>query len=145
MRQPKADDKEGARVAERVAARQRKEGKTCRRLQIEVKCFRDARPTSCFGARMISGTTERLGPRFAYFCPVQRLAIQVLKTIDLNDTGTAVKRNRQQAVYWYKRAYRHGNAAGASNIGTILRDEGKTGQALLWFQRAVDWGTRTPT
>ena len=56
------------------------------------------------------------------------------------DTGTAVKRNRQQAVYWYKRAYRHGNAAGASNIGTILRDEGKTGQALLWFQRAIKLG-----
>jgi hypothetical protein len=51
--------------------------------------------------------------------------------------GIGVKRNRSQALYWYRRAYRHGDGAAASNIGVVYRDEGNLRSALEWFQRAV--------
>ena len=56
------------------------------------------------------------------------------------DTGTGVRSDRAAALYWYKRAYRRGDASAAANIGTIRRDEGKLQRALHWFQRAVDLG-----
>ncbi len=56
------------------------------------------------------------------------------------DTGIGVKSNRASAMYWYRRAYRRGSAAGAGNIGTIFRDEGDWTRALNWFRRAVKMG-----
>jgi hypothetical protein len=56
------------------------------------------------------------------------------------DVGVGVKPNRAAALYWYKRAFRRGYRTAASNIGTIFRDEGKTQQALSWFQRAIRLG-----
>jgi TPR repeat protein len=56
------------------------------------------------------------------------------------DTGAGVRRNRSSALYWYKRAYRRGDASAATAIGTVWRDEGKPKQALGWFQRAVRLG-----
>jgi TPR repeat protein len=56
------------------------------------------------------------------------------------DTGSGTRRNRSAAVYWYKRAYRRGDANAANNIGTIWRDEKKPHRALSWFQRAVKMG-----
>lgn len=56
------------------------------------------------------------------------------------DTWCGTRRNRAAALYWYKRAYRRGDASAANNIGTIWRDEGKWQRALSWFQRAVKLG-----
>jgi len=54
------------------------------------------------------------------------------------DTGVGIKRNRQTALYWYKRAYRRGCAAAAHNIGTVWRDDRNFKRALYWFGRALD-------
>ena len=51
--------------------------------------------------------------------------------------GTGVKPNRAQAPRSYRRAYQQGERSGASNIGVVLRDQGKLKQALAWFERAV--------
>jgi TPR repeat protein len=56
------------------------------------------------------------------------------------DRGIGVRRNRDAAVYWYKRAYRRGDSCGATNIGTIYRDEHKISHALSWFRKAVRLG-----
>jgi uncharacterized protein len=55
-------------------------------------------------------------------------------------SGSGTRRNRTAALYWYKRAYRHGDASAANNIGIIWRDENKPQRALLWFQRSVKLG-----
>jgi len=56
------------------------------------------------------------------------------------DNGVGTKRNREEALRWYKRAYRRGDASAANNIGTIWRDEQKPKRALSWFQPAVKLG-----
>ena len=56
------------------------------------------------------------------------------------DTGRGVRRDRERAMYWYRRAYRRGDASAANNIGTIYRDEKRWVLALRWFGRAVDLG-----
>ena len=56
------------------------------------------------------------------------------------DQGIGVRPNRSFALYWFKRAYRRGDAYASTNIGTIWRDQHKLGRALYWFQRAVDLG-----
>jgi hypothetical protein len=56
------------------------------------------------------------------------------------DKGIGVARNRDAAMYWYKRAYRRGVSYAASNIGTIWRDEGQRNRAIYWFQKAVELG-----
>jgi len=52
--------------------------------------------------------------------------------------GIGVKRNRERALYWYRRAYRQGERAAASNIGSLLKGEKQLNQALAWFERAVN-------
>jgi TPR repeat protein len=56
------------------------------------------------------------------------------------DDAKGIRRNRKAALYWYRRAYRRGDAAAASNIGIMWRNEGKPGRALAWFKRAVKMG-----
>jgi TPR repeat protein len=56
------------------------------------------------------------------------------------DAGTGVRRNRKAALYWYKRAYRHGMASAAHNIGIVWRNEKSPKRALEWFQKAVRLG-----
>jgi TPR repeat protein len=56
------------------------------------------------------------------------------------DLGIGIKRNRDLAIYWYRRAYRNDHFSGAANIGTIYRDEGKPTRALAWFLKAVKMG-----
>ena len=57
------------------------------------------------------------------------------------DTGNlGIGRNRESAMFWYKKAYRSGCASGANNIGTIYRDEQRYPQAIGWFERAVALG-----
>ncbi len=53
------------------------------------------------------------------------------------NNGIGVKRNRTLALRWYRRAYRRGERAAASNIGVMYRDEKKLRMALKWFERAV--------
>lgn len=56
------------------------------------------------------------------------------------DVGLGIKRNRSAALYWYRRAYRHGERIAASNIATIYRDEGDLKKTLAWFERASRLG-----
>ena len=56
------------------------------------------------------------------------------------DYGCGVKFNENGALYWYRRAYRHGDSTAANNIGCILRDQNKLSLALQWFHRAVKLG-----
>lgn len=51
--------------------------------------------------------------------------------------GTGIRRNRKQALYWYKRAYRKGYGPAASNIGLMFREENNIKQALNWYERAA--------
>lgn len=51
--------------------------------------------------------------------------------------GRGVKPNPGAALYWYRQAYSNGTRSVANNIGCILRDRKKLGQAIKWFQRAV--------
>ncbi len=47
--------------------------------------------------------------------------------------GIGVKRDREEALYWYRRAYRRGDAVAASNIASLLLGEGELKRALYWF------------
>ena len=42
------------------------------------------------------------------------------------DVGIGVKKNRNSAMYWYRKSLRKGFAGSANSIGTIYRDERKT-------------------
>jgi len=57
---------------------------------------------------------------------------------NLYASGAGVQRDRQQALYWYKRAYRRGHPAAACNIADLLLLEGKLKRALYWLRRARD-------
>jgi TPR repeat protein len=56
------------------------------------------------------------------------------------DDGTGVRRNRKAALYWYKRAYRRGDACAANNIGVMWRNEKKLKRAVQWFKKSVRLG-----
>jgi len=56
------------------------------------------------------------------------------------DRGDGVKASQEAALYWYRRAYRHGSDSAANNIGCILRDRGELSRALWWLKRAVRLG-----
>jgi TPR repeat protein len=56
------------------------------------------------------------------------------------DIGVGIQRNQEMALYWYKRAYRRGDASAAHNIATIWRRNHKPKRALAWFRRAVKLG-----
>ena len=49
--------------------------------------------------------------------------------------GTAV--DKQQAMWWYKKAYRLGCGASASNIAILYREQGKLRYSAQWFQRSA--------
>jgi len=56
------------------------------------------------------------------------------------DHGDGVKANGSAALYWYRKAYRHGSNSAANNIGCIWRDRGNLGRAILWLKRAANLG-----
>jgi TPR repeat protein len=58
----------------------------------------------------------------------------------LYDTGQGVSQSRVQAMYWYRKAVRQGEAAAANNIGTLYRDEGRLRLAIRWFANAASLG-----
>jgi len=51
--------------------------------------------------------------------------------------GIGVKADPDAAMDWYRLAYRSGDCSVTNNIGCILRDRKKFGQAIDWFRRAV--------
>jgi TPR repeat protein len=54
------------------------------------------------------------------------------------DRGVGTKRDKNAALYWYKRAYRRGSFIAPNNIGVIYRDRKDLKRALAWFRRAVE-------
>ncbi len=48
--------------------------------------------------------------------------------------------NVDEALRWWKRAYRHGSWAAAFNLGMLSRDAKQWTKALKWFERAVKAG-----
>lgn len=56
------------------------------------------------------------------------------------DFGDGVKPDEERALYWYGRAYRHGDYSAANNIGCIWRDRGQVARAIHWFKRAESLG-----
>jgi TPR repeat protein len=51
--------------------------------------------------------------------------------------GITGKLNTDQALRWWKRAYRQGSWAAAFNLGMFFRDAKQWAKALKWFERAV--------
>jgi len=51
--------------------------------------------------------------------------------------GTGVRRDLEKAAYWYKKAYKGGDASGALNLAIDRRNEGNLRSAVFWFRRAV--------
>ena len=56
------------------------------------------------------------------------------------DEGKGVRRDPAAAMYWYKRAYRRGEASAAHNIGVMYRNEEKHTRAVQWFRKSVRLG-----
>ena len=56
------------------------------------------------------------------------------------DVGRGVRRSRERALFWYRKAAKKGNGAAATGIGTVYRDEGRPRLAARWFLKAVSLG-----
>jgi TPR repeat protein len=56
--------------------------------------------------------------------------------------GISRKANVDEALRWWKRAYRRGSWAAAFNLGMFFRDAKQWANALKWFQRAVQAGDK---
>jgi TPR repeat protein len=56
------------------------------------------------------------------------------------DAGIGTRRNQDEAVRWYRRAYLNGEASGAHNLATVLRDRGERRRAIAWFKRSIAMG-----
>jgi TPR repeat protein len=54
--------------------------------------------------------------------------------------GITGKVNVDEALRWWKRAYRQGSWAAAFNLGMFFRDAKQWAKALKWFKRAVQAG-----
>jgi|SRR5579863_630453 len=52
-------------------------------------------------------------------------------------SGTGVRRNLEEAAYWYKRAYKNGDRCGALNLAIDKRNEGDIRSAVIWFKKAI--------
>jgi hypothetical protein len=53
------------------------------------------------------------------------------------DEGIGTVANKKQAMYWYKKAYRLGSSAAASNIAILYREQGRFNLTAQWFRRAT--------
>jgi len=83
-----------------------------------------------------------IGRRTVAFRLYSELASRGTSTGMLNlgyfyDCGIGVRKNRAMALKWYRRAYRRGSSAAASNIATIYRDDGRHRLEAQWYARAV--------
>jgi len=84
----------------------------------------------------------RMRHAFSLFLAAAKAGIvPAFRTVgQLYDRGDGVKANQEAALYWYRRAYRHGSESAANNIGCIWRDRGKLSRAIWWLKRAVKLG-----
>lgn len=53
------------------------------------------------------------------------------------DEGVGTSVDKQKAMYWYKKAYRLGSSAAASNVAILYREQGKLQLSAQWFQRSA--------
>lgn len=53
------------------------------------------------------------------------------------DEGIGTDIDKQQAMRWYKKAYRLGSSAAASNIAILYREKGRLNYTAQWFKRAA--------
>jgi uncharacterized protein len=56
------------------------------------------------------------------------------------DEGLGVRQSKQKAMHWYKRAYRKGSSAAASNIAVLYSERGSFRLAVAWYKRAAGLG-----
>jgi uncharacterized protein len=84
----------------------------------------------------------RMRPAFRLFLAAAKAGIvPAFRTVgQFYDRGDGVKANQEAALYWYRRAYRHGSESAANNIGCIWRDRGKLSRAMWWLKQAVKLG-----
>ncbi|MGH9746547.1 MAG: tetratricopeptide repeat protein [Candidatus Acidiferrales bacterium] len=80
-----------------------------------------------------------LRPAFRLFLAAARAGMEAaFSTVgNFYHNGIGVNANPDTALDWYRLAYRAGARSVANNIGCILRDRKKFGQAIEWFRRAV--------
>jgi len=80
-----------------------------------------------------------LRPAFRLFLAAARAGMEAaFSTVgNFYHNGIGVKADPDAAIYWYRLANRAGDRSVANNIGCILRDRKKFGQAIAWFRRAV--------
>lgn len=65
-----------------------------------------------------------------------------LSTGFLYDHGIGVRRDKAQAMRWYRQAYRNGSTLAPINLGLSYRELGRRRAALQWFERALARGER---
>jgi TPR repeat protein len=53
------------------------------------------------------------------------------------DVGIGTRPDKAMAMHWYKRAYRKGDAAAASNIAVLYKEQGKSRLAFGWYARSA--------
>lgn len=84
-------------------------------------------------------TKGHLRPAFRLFLAAAKAGLEAaFSTVgNFYHGGIGVKANPDAAIYWYRLAYRAGSRSVANNIGCILRDRKKFGEAIEWFRRAV--------
>jgi TPR repeat protein len=65
---------------------------------------------------------------------------QILLGNYLSDGRKGIPIDQTRAIYWYKRAYKHGSSIGASNLAMHYRKQGDVDEAYRWYERAVKLG-----
>ena len=85
------------------------------------------------------GATSRAFPSFLAAAKLGDEEAQVAVGYDYA-YGTAAKANVDEALRWWRRAYRQGSWAAAFNLGMFFRDAKQWAKALKWFERAVRAG-----
>lgn len=56
------------------------------------------------------------------------------------DIGSGVRKNRQTALKWYRRAWRTGDSTAATNSATVHRDANNLRLAFKWYMKAAEKG-----
>lgn len=56
------------------------------------------------------------------------------------DEGIGARRNKSTAMIWYKRAYRKGSAAAASNIAILYKEQNRHRLSFQWYRKATELG-----
>ena len=56
------------------------------------------------------------------------------------DVGIGTRSNKTKAIYWYKKAYRMKDAAAASNIAVLYKEQSKNRLAFQWYKRSAELG-----